>query len=180
MILYKTGEITVRNIEIEDERLLVKWLSDAVVLEYYEGRDNPHDLEMVRDHFYGDDDEARCIFEYHEKPIGYIQFYQLDEEGKREYEIQDAQPNERIYGMDQFIGESEYWNKGIGEKLVKSMIHHLIHHEKADRIVMDPQTWNLRAIACYEKCGFKKVKVLKEHEKHEGELRDCWLIAYSR
>lgn len=82
--------------------------------------------------------------------------------------------------MDQFIGETEYWNKGIGTKFVKSMIDYLINYEKADRIVMDPQAWNERAIACYKKCRFEKVKLLKEHEKHEGRHRDCWLIEYSQ
>ena len=42
----------------------------------------------------------------------------------------------------------------------------------------DPQAWNERAIRCYEKCGFKKVKLLPKHELHEGEYRDCWQIEY--
>jgi aminoglycoside 6'-N-acetyltransferase len=177
MLLYRTYEITVRKLEMKDEELLVSWLSNPKLLEYYEGRDRPHDVVMVRKHFYMDDDETRCIFEYHRKPIGYIQFYQLEEESRNEYGYNNS--DVRIYGMDQFIGETEYWNKGIGTKLVKSMIDYLINYNKADKIVMDPQAWNERAIACYEKCGFKKVKLLKEHEKHEGRHRDCWLIEYS-
>ena len=80
--------------------------------------------------------------------------------------------------MDQFIGESTYWNKGIGTQLVRAMVAYLIEEKGADRIVMDPQTWNERAIRCYEKCGFKKVKLLPENELHEGEYRDCWLIEH--
>ena len=81
--------------------------------------------------------------------------------------------------MDQFIGEIEYWNRGIGQKLVTSMVNYLIKHERADKVVMDPQAWNARALACYAKCGFRKVKLMKEHEQHEGKYRDCWLIEYS-
>lgn len=177
-LLYQTDEITVRKLDKKDEELLVSWLSNPKLLEYYEGRDRPHDLKMVRECFYVDDDETRCMVEYHKNPIGYIQFYQLNEETKHEYGYINT--GLRVYGMDQFIGETQYWNKGIGTKLVKSMIDYLIHVEKADKIVMDPQVWNVRAIACYEKCGFKKMKLLKEHEKHEGIYRDCWLIEYSR
>ncbi|MEH1834506.1 MAG: GNAT family protein [Nostoc sp.] len=36
---------------------------------------------------------------------------------------------------------------------------------------------NPRAIRCYEKCGFVKVKLLPAHELHEGEYSDCWLTA---
>ena len=38
----------------------------------------------------------------------------------------------------------------------------------AEAIAMDPKVNNERAIKCYEKSGFKKVKILKEHELHEG------------
>jgi len=63
---------------------------------------------------------------------------------------------EDIYGMDQFIGEADYWNKGIGTLLVTSMVNYLIGSKKATRVVMDPQVRNTRALKCYEKCGFKK------------------------
>lgn len=176
-LIYKSEEITVRELEKSDELTLVSWLSNPSLLQYYEGRDRPHNLEMVRDSYYVEDEENRCIIEYKGRPIGYIQFYLLDEASRKEYGY--SQKNEKIYGMDQFIGEIDYWNKGIGKKLVKSMLGYLVHHEEADRIVMDPQAWNMRAIACYEKCGFKKVKLLQQHEKHEGQWRDCWLIEYS-
>lgn len=51
----------------------------------------------------------------------------------------------------QYYGGRAFWNRGIGQHL------------------MDPQAWNERAIACYEKCGFRKVKLLPQHEWHEGE-----------
>ena len=39
------------------------------------------------------------------------------------------------------------------------MVAYLIEEKGADRIVMDPQTWNERAIRCYEKCGFEKGEI---------------------
>ena len=83
-----------------------------------------------------------------------------------------------IYGMDQFIGEVEYWNQGIGSLLIKEMVHFLITNKEAGKIIMDPQTWNTRALRVYEKNGFEKKKLLEKHEWHEGELRDCWLVEY--
>jgi aminoglycoside 6'-N-acetyltransferase len=175
MIVFKNDELLVRTLEQKDQELLVKWLSDARVLEYYAGRDRPHDLDLVKVIFYKEDEEVRCIFEYHEKPIGYIQYYLVDEKTQKEYGYQ----GERIFGTDQFIGEVEFWNQGIGKKLIKSMLEYLINHENADKVIMDPQAWNERALKCYESCGFKKIKLLEEHEWHEGKLRDCWLIEYS-
>lgn len=176
--VYESDEITVRFLESKDEHHLVKWLSDLEVLQYYEGRDRPHDLERVREHFYNQDDNAtRCIVEYGGSPIGYIQFYELEEEERTEYGYGDT--DEIIYGTDQFIGEVDYWNKGIGTQLVQSMLNFLINEKHARKVVMDPQAWNLRAISCYEKCGFQRIKLLEKHELHEGQMRDCWLMEYT-
>jgi aminoglycoside 6'-N-acetyltransferase len=176
-MLFNNGNLKVRKLEKKDNVLLAKWLSDPSVLEFYEGRDNPFDLDKVNEVFYApEDEEVKCIVEYEGNEIGYIQFYQLDNETKKEYGYLDK----NVYGTDQFIGEIEYWNKGIGTLLVTSMIHFLTEEKKAEIIVMDPQTRNPRAIRCYEKCGFKKVKILPKNELHEGEYQDCWLIEYHK
>lgn len=176
-MLIQNGNLKVRKLEKKDNHLLAKWLSDPSVLEFYEGRDNPFDLEKVNKVFYDpEDNEVKCIVEVDGNEIGYIQFYQLDDEEKKEY----GYFNENVYGTDQFIGEVKYWNKGIGTLLVTSMVKFLVEHKKADRVVMDPQTRNTRAIKCYEKCGFKKVKILLNRELHEGEYQDCWLIEYNK
>ncbi len=178
MIIYEWNEITVRLLDEKDEHHLVEWLTDPEVLQYYEGRDRPHDLHLVREHFYNQDDDAtRCIVEYGGNPIGYIQFYKLEEEERTEYGYGDT--DEIIHGTDQFIGEVGYWNKGIGTLLVQSMLSYLIDEQQACKVVMDPQAWNLRAISCYEKCGFHRIKLLEKHEQHEGQMRDCWLMEYA-
>lgn len=177
MILYHFGNIEVRELTEEDAVLLVKWLSDEKVLEYYEGRDNPHDAALVKKHYYERQDELTpCMIEFNKIPIGYLQYYSLSRQEQEQYGYND---DRKTYGMDQFIGETDYWNRGIGTDLIKATIKHLVETEQVDRIVMDPQTWNHRAIKVYEKCGFIKKKLLRKHEWHEGEYRDCWLIEYS-
>jgi aminoglycoside 6'-N-acetyltransferase len=179
MLIYQTESLTVRQLENSDKPLLLAWLNDPLVLTYYEGRDRPLTNEKLEEHFYQEDDDAvRCIIEYQNKPIGYIQFYEVTEDERSEYGYTD--PTEKIYGTDQFIGEPAYWGKGIGKQLVTSMLDYLSSVKQADRVVMDPQQWNVRAITCYERCGFKKVKELPAHEMHEGQMRDCWLVEYSR
>jgi len=178
-MLFQKERLLVRELECDDKYLLSKWLSDPEILQYYEGRDNPFDVEKVEKKFFEEEaDATRCIIEFDEVSIGYIQFYEVDEDERQTYGYGD--PSEIIYGMDQFIGETTYWNKGIGTQLVRAMVTYLIEEKGADRIVMDPQMWNERAIRCYEKCGFVKVKLLPENELHEGEYRDCWLIEHCK
>ncbi|WP_186576988.1 GNAT family N-acetyltransferase [Aquibacillus kalidii] len=171
-------KLKVRYLEKKDNRLLAKWLSNPKVLEFYEGRDNPFDVNKVNEVFYPKKNNVTaCIFEYDGTPIGYIQYYQLNENDREQYGLKPEPIT--IFGLDQFIGEVDYWNKGIGTLLVSSMSQFLVRDLGAKQIVLDPQARNLRAIKCYEKCSFKKIKWLPNHELHEGEYQDCWLMAYN-
>ena len=177
MILCRIDELTIRSLEHQDKALIVKWLSDSKVLQYYEGRDNPHNEEMVKEKFYDDNvNKTRCIIEYYQKPIGYIQYYPINEDERKEYGYSNFKGI--IFETDQFIGESKYLGQGIGKELMKLMIDYLSGIKGVQKIVLDPQTWNERAIKCYEKSGFVKVKLLIKHELHEGELKDCWIMEY--
>jgi aminoglycoside 6'-N-acetyltransferase len=177
MILFQENEISIRSLEPEDAALLVKWLSNPSVLEYYGGRDRPHDMEIVKKHFFEDREGiTQCIIQYRFKDIGYIQFYLIEEDEIEKYEYKEYEG--KIFGMDQFIGETDYWNQGIGSLIIKETVKYLIVNKDANKIVMDPQAWNTRAIWVYEKNGFIKKKYLEKHEMHEGQLRDCWLIEY--
>lgn len=177
-MLFQTNNLTIRQITPQDAGHLVKWLSDPNVLQWYEGRDRPHTREMVEDTFYqknGDPVQA-CIVLYEDQPVGYIQFYPLEAEDRDTYGYDE---DEIIYGIDQFIGEPVYWNKGIGTELVTGIAEYLTSERGASKVVMDPQTRNERAIRCYEKCGFRKIKLMPAREMHEGVLRDCWLMEYN-
>ena len=85
-MLFQSGNLKVRELEEKDKFLLIKWLSNPLVLEFYEGRDNPFNLEKVEKAFYPpEDDEVRCIVKFKDNDIGYIQFYPLDDEIKNDY-----------------------------------------------------------------------------------------------
>ncbi|MEA3319390.1 MAG: GNAT family N-acetyltransferase [Bacillota bacterium] len=157
-----------------DEEYLLKWLTDPKVLEFYEGRDAIFNIEdILRKFFKRDDEVLRCLVVYDGKNIGYIQFYPIN---KATSALAEYFEMERVYGLDQFIGNPDYWNKGIGTLLITSTVNFLLTKIRANRIVMDPMISNGRAIKCYEKCGFKKIRELREHILHEGEYRDCWLM----
>jgi len=176
MIIIINGRLAVRPLTAADKGLLYKWLNDPAVLEFYEGRDRPQTMDDIDENFYEDSEETRCIVEYDGVAIGYSQFYHISAEERLEYGYGDSR--ETIYGMDQFIGEPDHWNRGIGTLLVKSVAEYLAKELGADRVAMDPQCRNARAIACYEKCGFKKTLILKAHEMHEGEMRDCQIVEW--
>ena len=171
--------INIRELEKDDAKDLEKWLSNPVVLEYYEGRDQVFDMDKVQKKFYSyNPQKIRCIIEYEEKKIGYLQYYNLDEEDINLY--LDSDCKDVCYGVDLFIGEPNYWNKGIGTEVMKKVIGYLVSDKEAQYVMVVPQCRNIRAIHCYEKCGFKKSKIVEEHELHEGKLESCCLMIYER
>lgn len=175
--LIVAGALRVRTLEADNIQDLCRWLSDPAVLMYYEGRDRPLDPETARQHYLTKrgDPVTGCIVEWNVRPIGFAQFYPLDATEKRAF---GYAPTEAVFGMDQFIGEPAYWNRGIGTRLVTAMVEYLSTALEAGRVVVDPRTENPRAIRCYEKSGFRKLRILPQHEMHEGHLRDCWLMEF--
>jgi aminoglycoside 6'-N-acetyltransferase len=171
------GSLTIRSLEHtpEDIAHLARWLSDERVLAYYEGRDNPHDEARVMQVFYAElpAEEVPCIVEWEGRPVGYIQFYPIDQEGLTKYGYAAGRS---VFGTDQFIGEPDLWGQGIGTRMLRMMIAYLFELEGAEAVVVDPLQQNERAIRAYEKCGFRKVRALPEHEWHEGALHDAWLM----
>lgn len=175
--VFEEGLYCLRRMEASpgDFALLARWLSDERVLAFYEGRDKPFTLEMVREKFdpraLHEENVTPCIMQYEHRPVGYMQFYPAD---AGEYEFEQYG---KLYALDLFIGEPEYWGREIGTNFVRLLLCYLFEQLGADWVVIDPHVDNLRAVRAYEKAGFRKIKILRQHEMHEGRLVDCWLMA---
>lgn len=172
------GDIRIRSLTENDYSLLLKWLSDERVLEFYEGRDKKYTLEEIKKHFSEEweDEVFRVIIEYQGTPIGYGQIYKMYDELYDDYNY--PRSDEIVYGMDQFIGEPEYWSKGIGTKYTKMVFDFLKKERNADAVILDPHKNNPRAIRMYQKAGFRIIEDLPEHELHEEKKEDCYLMEY--
>ena len=92
-------------------------------------------------------------------PIGYIQYWDIDV-----YVSTCPTPKvftnepKQSYGIDIFIGEPEYLNKGLGSKILISFVKKLHSERGFKRFLIDPSAKNIRAIKCYQKAGFKIIR----------------------
>lgn len=175
-ILTINGDLSIRKMQdaAADYKLMLKWLTDERVLEHYEGRDKKFTVDSIKEKYSprttGKDKVTPCIIEYEGKPIGYIQFYP------------DPEPDEvfgnekNVFGIDLFIGEPEFWSKGLGSTSLRMLVEYLFANTNAVKIVIDPDVDNTRAIRAYEKAGFRKVKIIAGYEPHEGKIPDAWLM----
>lgn len=136
-IKLREGPVSLRPLTPEDAPLLLRWLTDSRNLEYWEGPGTVFTPERIQADFYQDGwNASRCIIQYEGRDIGYMQAYELDEEMFREYQY--PYTPERVFGIDQFIGEPELWGKGIGRRFIGLLCRWLHEARGAKAVVLDP------------------------------------------
>lgn len=177
-MIIEDNDLRIRTLTENDFPFLYKWLTDERVLEFYGGRDKKYNLETIKEHYTEpwEDEVIRVIIEYKGKPVGYGQIYKMYDELYKDYHY--LKTNEIVYGMDQFIGEPDYWSKGIGTKYIKMIFDFLKKERNANAVILDPHQNNPRAIKSYQKAGFRIIEDLPEHELHEGKKEDCYLMEF--
>ena len=174
-VLIKKSGLVIRNMKNcpNDFKLMVQWLNEPHVSEFY---GKPLDLDEVIEKYLPRINEdgkiVPCIIEYDGSSLGYLQFYQLTETQKLELTLS---PNIPTCGLDLFIGTPHCLNQGIGTMSVMAMLEYLMEIG-IRRVVLDPLVDNARAIRCYEKCGFRKQRILSHHQLYDGVYLDSWLM----
>ena len=87
------------------------------------------------------------IITANKKPIGHILIQK--KKGKKNFEIYIA------------IGDKRYWNKGIGTIAMQKAVCWFFKNFKNEKLIeLNVLVNNIRAIKCYERVGFKKVRIL--------------------
>ena len=133
-------EFQFRKLNDSDLEIMFHWLQLPHVKEWWNDGDDI--IEKVAAHYFDSNENVeRFIFESEEgKAVGYFQCYSLDE---------------NVIGIDQFIGDNNSINVGIGSEAVKKFTDLVLDEYNPNSIVLDPDPNNARAIRCYEKAGFK-------------------------
>lgn len=172
----ESGDILIRLMEDTDVdyQLMTKWLSDPRVYEFVHGKSKNinHVHKHYRPRILKNESIYSCFIEYKSLPVGYIQYFDI-KKYEKEYELTNTKD---IWAIDIWIGEPEYWDKGIGTLSIKLSMKYIFRTLKAKKIIIDPHLDNPRAIHVYEKVGFSKVKILMKHEMHGHKKVDCWLM----
>lgn len=94
-------------------------------------------------------------------PIGYIQYYNVFDFQRDEFECVKNLFPENCAALDIFLGEILYTGKGLGSALLKNFLEeHVWKHFCA--CYVDPVGENEGAIRAYEKAGFEKIALGKQ------------------
>lgn len=153
-------KFTFKPLQQEDLPLLLKWFQELHVTQWWpvpkkEEDFFEHFLKRIRTQ-----DTVAYLVLLNEIPIGYIQYYKLDQ---RHQSWLPPLPEETI-GTDQFIGEKEYLGKGYGTLMLKTFINFVVQQDRSIKvIIVDPDPNNKAAVRCYEKVGFQTIGEFKNN-----------------
>jgi aminoglycoside 6'-N-acetyltransferase len=77
-----------------------------------------------------------------------------------------------------FIGRPDLFGRGLGRAVCRSAAEHVLDERGATEVVVLPYVENARAIAAYRAAGFVGDHVVRDHEMHEGRMRDGIRLHY--
>ena len=154
-----------RALEKSDLAKVWEWMNDEKVMWFWGEPFNTQSLAEVEQWF------ARL----HET-AGYSskQFIIETEEGipigRIFYEHLNAKHRRTELGIQ--IGEKEYWGRGYGTDATITFLDYLFNERGLHRVYLRLQSYNTRALKCYEKCGFIQEGILRHNTFTRGEYHD--------
>lgn len=184
-IVATDGEIEIRRMRDDsaDYEAMRGWLNDPQVMEFVHGRDRPFSADQVLEKYgprvRGETPTTACFIVREGRGVGYMQFYRWAD-WPQDMEKMGLAPDERAYGIDIWIGEPTLWGQGLGTRAVRTMLRYLFEERGATTVALTTFSWNERAIRCYERAGFRKMRLLRGSEMHEGALQDELVMQVSR
>lgn len=140
--------IRIATLTENDFPVLHQWLQNKHVREFWD--DGDRTLEQVKNHYKPEEGIKRYIFFIEDEPAGYFQSYMVDKENEyNSYSLKDT------LGIDFFIGNETFLKKGHAIHVLSCFIKECC--VEADRVLVDPQPSNAKAIHLYKKYGFSQM-----------------------
>lgn len=145
-----------RPLVVDHLELLCQWFRKPHVLEWWTDRLTPDEIKETYGKRIGDNIVCPYIAYLDNKPIAFIQYYWASKVGNGWWPDED----DRTVGIDQFIGEETYLNKGWGTLMIKEFIQFLLKNYNIHKIITEADPHNFRAKRCYEKAGFRETGIV--------------------
>jgi AacA4 family aminoglycoside N(6')-acetyltransferase len=154
--------ITLRPLTPQDLPLLHDWLNRPHITRWWGGEAMRPSLADVMAQYHPDALAKERVMPYIAmlggRPIGYAQSYVAMGSGGGWW---DNVTDPGVRGIDQSLAEAEMLGRGLGTQLVRALVEMLFRDPSVTAIQTDPAPDNLRAIRCYEKAGFRKIRVVE-------------------
>jgi len=165
----KSGDVTLEPVKVTEEEIekLIKWYSDPEVSIPYgtfkfqlnECRAKKTLEAMIKNHGYK-------IMKYDEF-IGIVEIKYSDEIN-------------RTANIEILIGESQYFNKGIGTKAIEMMLENIYNNTDMNNILVGIFDFNKRSINLFKKVGFEEIYIRESAYYSNGKSVDMIYVQMTR
>jgi RimJ/RimL family protein N-acetyltransferase len=158
-------KVYLRPLEVEDADAFVPWRNDKEIRQYM-GRTSPTNRIRGRERLeqcYISDQNIHLGLALKEmdRLIGAIGLYHIS-------------MTHRNAELGIIIGDKSCWSKGYGTEAMKLILEYGFDQLNLHRIYLFVLDFNTRAIRAYEKVGFRREAVFREHWYKDGEhCSDC-------
>lgn len=151
--------VTLRPMTECDLAMLHDWLNRPHIVEWW-GGERPS-LQQVQEQYHPRALARERVMPYigllGTQPFAYAQTYVALGAGNGWWE-DEVDPGVR--GIDQSIADAALLGMGLGTRLVQVLVERLFGDPQVSKVQTDPAPHNLRAIRCYEKAGFRRVRTI--------------------
>jgi AacA4 family aminoglycoside N(6')-acetyltransferase len=150
--------LSLRLMTEADIPLLHTWLQRPHVQQWWLGDEGEPTLDQAHARYLprvrGEEPVTPYIVMLDGRPVGFAQSYVALGSGDGWWE-NETDPGVR--GIDQFLAEEQLLGRGIGTRLVRTLVARLFADAAVTKVQTDPHPANARAIRCYEKAGFRRI-----------------------
>lgn len=91
-------------------------------------------------------------------------------------ELEDINWKAGIAELRICIGEKSFWNQGYGTDAVNTFLGHAFGQLGLKTVFLRVYRHNRRAVACYERCGFRKEGLLRGGTRQDQGFEDLYLM----
>lgn len=106
---------------------------------------------------------ARAIETLQGQPLGWI-------------ELRDANWRRRSGELRVCLGDPATWGQGYGTEAIGQFLTLAFGRWRLHSVHLRVATWNVRAVRAYERCGFRRVGLLRAGRHARDGLEDLWLM----
>jgi len=158
-------KVYLRGVEKDDLRNMVSWINDPEVTCYMIMGDRPTQLDLLIEEWETQiRNRNEIVFAVCDKKkdvmVGTTGLYSINWISRMaEYRI--------------FIGDKNYWNKGIGTEVAKLLIEYGFKKLNLNKVWLGVNEENKGALRSYEKAGFIKEGVLRQEVFRNNEYYDA-------
>lgn len=159
----KGNKVVLKPMGLEDAPNFVEWFKDKEITKFLGNQNKDLDLKKERAYIRGlSKKKEQITWSIYTKDgihIGSTDLHSLNKEHKK-----------TEFGI--MIGDKNYWNKGLGQDTLKTVIKYCFNTLKLNRFELIVFSDNSKALKCYTNCGLRLEGTKRQAVYRDGKYWD--------